>query len=101
MINTEKQKTPADQISDRLNKKYGFYREIKDSNTKIREQKKIFISNFFRDFSFLIDRAHQNIPSDQLSASLNKKYEQTRVNNRKTKEKLFMSIKSTFLPLNG
>ena len=40
LIDREHQNTHSDQISASLNEKYGFYRQTKENNRNIREQKK-------------------------------------------------------------
>ena len=52
------------QISASWNNKYGFDKQTKKNNRKIREQKKNLYFNFFHDFIFLVDREHQITPSE-------------------------------------
>ena len=89
LIDRNHRNTSFVQISASLSNKYGFEKQTKGNNKKIREQNKIFIFNIFHDFIILVDREHQNTPFDQISVSLNK-YPgfngQTKKDNREIRE---------------
>ena len=89
MIDRNHRNTSSVQILASLKTNTDLISKQRGTIENLENKRKIFIFNIFHDFIILVDREHQNTPSDQISVSLNKYLgfnRQTKKDNREIRE---------------